>query len=247
MTSTIEAPTGVCLVTGASRGIGHTIATTLADQGFFVLGTATSSSGQAAIDKVLGKGRGWVLDLGQPETIDAAVKDIQDQHGPISVLINNAGITRDQLLLRLKDEDWQAVLETNLTGTMRLTRACLKGMVKNRHGRIVSVSSVVASTGNPGQTNYAAAKAGLEGFSRALALEVAARGITCNVVAPGFIATDMTAQLSDEQRERLLETIPAKRLGDAADVAALVAFLASPAAGYITGQTLHVNGGMYLT
>jgi 3-oxoacyl-[acyl-carrier protein] reductase len=235
------------LVTGASRGIGYTIATTLADQGFFVLGTATSSSGQAAIDESLGNGRGWVLDLGQPETIDAAVKDIQDQHGPISVLINNAGITRDQLLLRLKDEDWQAVLETNLTGTMRLTRACLKGMVKNRHGRIVSVSSVVASTGNPGQTNYAAAKAGLEGFSRALALEVAARGITCNVVAPGFIATDMTAQLSDEQRERLLETIPAKRLGDAADVAALVAFLASPAAGYITGQTLHVNGGMYLT
>jgi 3-oxoacyl-[acyl-carrier protein] reductase len=235
------------LVTGASRGIGYTIATTLADQGFFVLGTATSSSGQAAIDESLGNGRGWVLDLGQPETIDAAVQDIQDQHGPISVLINNAGITRDQLLLRLKDEDWQAVLETNLTGTMRLTRACLKGMVKNRHGRIVSVSSVVASTGNPGQTNYAAAKAGLEGFSRALALEVAARGITCNVVAPGFIATDMTAQLSDEQRERLLETIPAKRLGDAADVAALVAFLASPAAGYITGQTLHVNGGMYLT
>ena len=224
-----------------------TIATTLADQGFFVLGTATSSTGQAAIDESLGTGRGWVLDLGEPERIDAAVKDIQDQHGPISVLINNAGITRDQLLLRLKDEDWQAVLETNLTGTMRLTRACLKGMVKNRQGRIVSVSSVVASTGNPGQTNYAAAKAGLEGFSRALALEVAARGITCNVVAPGFIVTDMTAQLSDEQRERLLETIPAKRLGDAADVAALVAFLAGPAAGYITGQTLHVNGGMYLT
>lgn len=202
-----------------------------------MLGTATSSSGQAAIDESLGNGRGWVLDLGQPETIDAAVKDIQDQHGPISVLINNAGITRDQLLLRLKDEDWQAVLETNLTGTMRLTRACLKGMVKNRHGRIVSVSSVVASTGNPGQTNYAAAKAGLEGFSRALALEVAARGITCNVVAPGFIATDMTAQLSDEQRERLLETIPAKRLGDAADVAALVAFW--PAQRRVTSQAKH--------
>ena len=246
MTANDQHASGVCLVTGASRGIGQTIATTLATQGFDVFGTATSSAGQAVIESNLGQGRGLVLDLSQPESIETAVTAVQQQHGPISVLVNNAGITRDQLLLRLKDEDWQAVLDANLTGTMRVSRACLKGMVKNRHGRIISLSSVVASTGNPGQTNYAAAKAGLEGFSRALALEVAARGVTCNVVAPGFIATDMTAQLSDEQRDRLLASIPAKRLGDPGDVAACVGFLASAAASYVTGQTLHVNGGMYL-
>ncbi len=247
MTTQENATTGVCLVTGASRGIGQVIATTLADKGHRVMGTATSSAGQASIEKALGAGCGFVLDLAQAHSIDETVKEIQARHGAIDVLVNNAGITRDQLLMRLKDEDWQAVIDANLTGTMRITRACLRGMLKKRHGRIINVSSVVASTGNPGQTNYAAAKAGLEGFSRALALEVAARGVTCNVVAPGFIETDMTAELSDDQRQRLLEAIPAQRLGKPADVAACVSFLASSQAAYMTGQTLHVNGGMYLT
>ncbi|MEX0915496.1 MAG: 3-oxoacyl-ACP reductase FabG [Wenzhouxiangellaceae bacterium] len=237
----------VALVTGASRGIGAAIADTLKTHGADVFGTATSESGAQAIGERLGEGRGLVLDVRDAEAAPAMIKTIVERASAPTILVNNAAVTRDQLLMRLKDEDWLEVLDTNLTGAMRLSRACLKGMLKARGGRIVSISSVVGYSGNPGQTNYAAAKAGLAGFSRSLAQEIAARGITVNVVAPGFIDTDMTRALEQDQRDRLAATIPLGRLGQPDDIAATVAWLASPAAAYITGQTIHVNGGMYMT
>lgn len=237
----------VALVTGASRGIGQAIAAHLKSVGMDVYGTATSVAGADLISEALGAGKGLVLRVDDPTSINDALAMITEQGDAVSVLVNNAGITKDQLLLRQREEDWQQVIDTNLTGAARLTRLLLKGMVKQRFGRLIHISSVVASMGNAGQSNYAAAKAGLEGFSRAVALEVASRNITSNVVAPGFIETDMTAQLSSEQQERLSASIPAGRLGTVEDIASCVGFLASAQASYITGQTIHVNGGMYLT
>lgn len=237
----------VVLVTGASRGIGQATADWLKAMGGDVFGTATSESGAERIGERLGEGRGLVLDVTDPDAITEAVATIKERAGAVTVLVNNAAITRDQLLMRLKDEDWDAVLDTNLRGVMRMTRACLRGMLKERFGRIISVSSVVGYSGNPGQTNYAAAKAGVAGFSRSVAHELGSRGITANIVAPGFIETDMTAELDDKQRQRLTESIPLNRLGTVEDVAATVGFLAAEASGYLTGQTLHVNGGMYMT
>ncbi|MEM1080575.1 MAG: 3-oxoacyl-ACP reductase FabG [Pseudomonadota bacterium] len=237
----------VALVSGASRGIGAAIADQLRALGADVFGTATSESGAASIADRLGQGRGLVLDVKDAAGIQALVESIQDQAAAPTVLINNAAVTRDQLLMRLKDDDWDEVLATNLTGAMRLARACLRGMLKARQGRIINISSVVGYSGNPGQTNYAASKAGLAGFSRSLAQEIAGRNITVNVIAPGFIATDMTEALEDAQRERLVASIPAARLGQPEDIAQAVAWLASDAAAYVTGQTLHVNGGMYMT
>lgn len=237
----------VALVTGASRGIGAAIADRLRVLGADVFGTATSEAGAERISERLGDGRGLVLDVRDDAAVVDRVKHVTSAASAPTLLVNNAAVTRDQLLMRLKDEDWAEVIDTNLTGTMRLARACLRGMLKARGGRIIGISSVVGYSGNPGQANYAAAKAGLAGFSRALAQEVAARGITVNVVAPGFIDTDMTRALDDAQRDRLAETIPLGRLGEPADIAAAVAWLASPSAGYVTGQTLHVNGGMFMT
>ena len=237
----------VALVTGASRGIGAAIADRLRVLGADVVGTATSEAGAERISERLGDGRGLVLDVRDDAAVVDRVKHVTSAASAPTLLVNNAAVTRDQLLMRLKDEDWAEVIDTNLTGTMRLARACLRGMLKARGGRIIGISSVVGYSGNPGQANYAAAKAGLAGFSRALAQEVAARGITVNVVAPGFINTDMTRALDDAQRDRLAETIPLGRLGEPADIAAAVAWLASPSAGYVTGQTLHVNGGMFMT
>lgn len=235
------------LVTGATRGIGRAIAAHLADAGAFVIGTATSDTGAASISAELGtRGLGLVLDVTRAEQVDAVLARIEAEHGGVSVLVNNAGITRDQLLLRMKDEDFDAVLQTNLGSVYRLSKGCLKGMLKRRFGRIISISSVVGSMGNPGQSNYAAAKAGIAGFSRALAREVGSRGITVNVIAPGYIATDMTAGLDDKQREALTAQIAMGRLGEPADIARAVTFLADPATSYITGETLHVNGGMYM-
>jgi len=237
----------VALVTGASRGIGASIADALAAAGADVFGTATSEAGAVSIAERLGHGRGLVLDVRDGDAVSSVLGAIGELAGAPTVLVNNAAVTRDQLLMRLNDDDWADVLDTNLSGAMRLSRACLKGMLKARGGRIVSISSVVGYAGNPGQTNYAAAKAGLAGFSRSLAREVAARGITVNVVAPGFIDTDMTRELDEAQRERLMQSIPLGRLGTPTDIAATVAWLASPAAAYVTGQTIHVNGGMYMT
>ena len=237
----------VVLVTGASRGIGQATAEWLKTMGGDVFGTATSESGAARIAERLGEGRGLVLDVTDAEAITDTVATIKERAGAVTILVNNAAITRDQLLMRLKDDDWDAVLDTNLRGVMRMTRACLRGMLKERFGRIVSLSSVVAYSGNPGQSNYAAAKAAVAGFSRSIAHELGSRGITANVVAPGFIETDMTAELDDKQRQRLTDSIPLDRLGSVEDVAAAVGFLASGASAYVTGQTLHVNGGMYMT
>jgi len=240
----------VALVTGASRGIGQAILHALARSGMQVIGTATSDHGAAAIGAALAEaglaGRGARLDVREPAAVEALLADIEAREGTLSVLVNNAGITRDNLLMRMKDEEWDDILATNLTPVFRLSRAVIRPMMKSRYGRIISITSVVGHAGNAGQTNYAAAKAGLAGFSKSLAREVGSRGITVNCVAPGFIDTDMTRALSDAQREALLGSIPAGRLGLADDVAAAVAFLASPAAGYITGETLHVNGGMYM-
>lgn len=237
----------VVLVTGASRGIGQATAAWLKTLGGQVFGTATSSTGADQISERLGSGRGLVLDVTDGEAVTATIAEITSQAGPVEILVNNAAITRDQLLMRLKDEDWDQVIATNLTGAMRMTRACLRGMLKARFGRIINISSVVGYSGNPGQGNYCAAKAGLAGFSRAIAHEVGSRGITSNVIAPGFIDTDMTRALDDAQRDRLQGTIPLGRLGEVDDIAACAGFLASPASAYITGQTLHVNGGMYMT
>ena len=234
------------LVTGASRGIGAAIAERLVQAGYQVTGTATSEAGAAAIAERLGpNNRGCVLDVSQDASVDALLEGVGDAW-PL-ILVNNAGITRDNLLMRMKSDEWHNVISANLDGLYRLCKPLLRPMMKARFGRIVNVSSVVARMGNAGQTNYAAAKAGIEGFSRALAAEVGARGITVNVVAPGFIETDMTEKLSEEQRKTLTERVPAARLGTPADIAAAVAYLVSEEAGYITGETLHINGGLYMT
>jgi len=240
----------VALVTGASRGIGAAIADRLAELGSRVIGTATSEAGAAAITARLNaleaNHRGVVLDVNDASACEQLLADIASAAGAVSILVNNAGITRDQILLRMKDEDWDAVMTTNLGSVFRLSKTCLRAMMKARHGRIISISSVVGSMGNAGQANYAASKAGMEGFTRSLAREVGSRGITVNVVAPGFIDTDMTRSLDEGQRNELLKGIPLQRLGQPRDIAAAVAFLASAAGGYITGHTLHVNGGMYM-
>ncbi len=238
----------IALVTGASRGIGAAIADLLAAQGAKVVGTATSESGAAAIGERLAAhgGAGRVLDVTNAAAVEGLIESIGKEFGPVSILVNNAGITRDQLLMRMKDEDWQVILDTNLTSVYRTSKAVLRGMMKARKGRIISIASVVGVTGNPGQANYAAAKAGIIAFSKSLAREIGSRGITVNVVAPGFIDTDMTRALSEEQRNALLGQIALGRLGAVQDIAQAVAFLASTAAGYITGETLHVNGGMYM-
>ncbi|HEX7326765.1 MAG TPA: 3-oxoacyl-ACP reductase FabG [Rhodanobacteraceae bacterium] len=238
----------IALVTGASRGIGAAIADELAAQGARVVGTATSDAGAAAITARLSPagGEGRVLNVTDGAGVVALIEAVVAAHGGVSILVNNAGITRDQLLLRMKDEDWQAVLDTDLTSVYRMSKAVLRSMMKARKGRIINIASVVGATGNPGQANYAAAKAGIIAFSKSLAREVGSRGITVNVVAPGFIDTDMTRVLGEEQRKTLERTIALGRLGAPVDVARAVAFLASPAAAYITGETLHVNGGMYM-
>jgi 3-oxoacyl-[acyl-carrier protein] reductase len=240
----------IALVTGASRGIGKAIAQELAKAGATVIGTATSDSGAQGISQWLieggFKGRGLVVDVSKPESIDALLKDIDGKEGAPTILVNNAGITRDNLLLRMKPEEWDEIMNTNLGSVYRLSKAVLRGMMKARRGRIISIASVVGVMGNAGQTNYAAAKAGIIGFSKSLAREVGSRNITVNVVAPGFIATDMTAQLPAEQQQQLATQVALGRLGTPEDIAHAVAFLASPQAGYITGETLHVNGGMYM-
>ena len=237
----------VALVTGASRGIGAGIAERLAADGLFVVGTATTDAGAAAIAERLGdSGSGATLDIADPQSVEALVERLAESPGMPSVLVNNAGITRDNLLLRMSAADWQAVVDTNLTGLYRITRPLLRSMVRDRWGRIISLSSVVARMGNPGQANYVASKAAVEGFTRALALELGSRGVTANTVAPGFIESDMTAALNEQQTTRMLERIPLGRVGSGQDVANAVAFLASDQAGYITGETLHVNGGLYL-
>ena len=238
----------IALVTGASRGIGAAIAARLAADGAIVIGTATTPEGAARISETLAPqgGRGAVLDVVDQASIDVLLREIDAKEGAIGILCNNAGITRDTLLLRMKQEDWDAVINTNLASVFRLSKAVLRGMMKARKGRIISIASVVGATGNAGQANYAAAKAGIIGFTKSLAREVGSRGITANVVAPGFIDTDMTRALSEDQRAALNTQIPLARLGQPADIAAAVAFLASPGASYITGETLHVNGGMYM-
>jgi 3-oxoacyl-[acyl-carrier protein] reductase len=238
----------VALVTGASRGIGAAIADQLADGGARVFGTATSDAGAAAISERNVAGlSGLRLDVNDADGIKSVLGEISAEAGAPTILVNNAGVTRDQLLMRMSEDDWTTVLDTNLRSVYRLSKACLRGMMKAREGRIISIASVIGAMGNAGQANYAAAKAGMMGFSRSLAREVGSRGITVNVVAPGFIDTDMTRKLNDAQREAMLKDIPLKRLGEANDIAATVSFLASGSASYITGQTIHVNGGMYVT
>ena len=238
----------VALVTGASRGIGAAIADELAAQGATVIGTATSEAGAKAIaDRLAANGgHGRVLNVSEAESIDTLIEGIAKDVGPISILVNNAGITRDNLLMRMKDEDWQAILDTNLTSVYRTSKAVMRAMMKARKGRIINIASVVGVTGNAGQTNYAAAKAGIIAFSKSLAKEIGSRGVTVNVVAPGYIATDMTKDLPEDAKQALMSQIALGRLGEPADIARAVAFLAGPAAAYITGETLHVNGGMYM-
>ena len=240
----------VAIVTGASRGIGAEIADTLAQAGAKVAGTATTEAGAQAIAQRLANisagNSGEVLDVNDPDGAAGLVNQVSSTLGQPTILVNNAGITRDQILMRMKEEDWDEVIDTNLRSVFRLSKACLRGMMKARNGRIISIASVVGAMGNAGQTNYAAAKAGMMGFSRSLAREIGSRNITVNVVAPGFIDTDMTQALDDKQREVLLKGIPLQRLGEPQDIAATVLFLASAQGGYITGQTLHVNGGMYM-
>ncbi|MFC2436233.1 MAG: 3-oxoacyl-ACP reductase FabG [Aggregatibacter sp.] len=238
----------IALVTGATRGIGRAVAEELVSKGAFVIGTATSEKGADSISAYLGeKGKGLVLNVADQASIDAVLEQIKQEFGDIDILVNNAGITRDNLLMRMKDEEWFDILQTNLSSVYHLSKAMLRTMMKKRFGRIINIGSVVGSMGNAGQTNYCAAKAGLIGFSKALAKEVASRGITVNVVAPGFIATDMTDVLSEELKNNLLTQIPAGRLGEPKDIAKAVAFLASEDASYINGTTLHVNGGMYMS
>jgi 3-oxoacyl-[acyl-carrier protein] reductase len=238
----------IALVTGASRGIGAAIADRLAALGAIVVGTATSESGAATIGERLAAhgGHGRVLDVTDSTAVEALIDGIGKELGAVSILVNNAGVTRDQLLMRMKEDDWQAILDTNLTSVYRTSKAVMRGMMKAKKGRIISIASVVGLTGNPGQSNYAAAKAGIIAFSKSLAREIGSRGITVNVVAPGFIDTDMTRALPEDAKQALLGQIALGRLGEASDIAQAVAFLASPAARYITGETLHVNGGMYM-
>jgi len=238
----------IVLVTGASRGIGAAIADELAAMGATVIGTATSENGAAAIGERLAShgGHGRVLNVTDGAAVEGLIDGIAKEFGAVSILVNNAGITRDQLLMRMKDEDWQAIIDTNLTSVYRTSKAVMRGMMKARKGRIISIASVIGLTGNPGQSNYAAAKAGIIAFSKSLAREIGSRGITVNVVAPGFIDTDMTRALPEESKQALLGQIALGRLGEATDIAKAVGFLASPAAAYITGETLHVNGGMYM-
>lgn len=240
----------VALVTGASRGIGRAIAEQLATNGYTVVGTATSDGGAQSISSYLQEagngGCGMKLNVADPENVTSVIKEIAQQFGAPLVLVNNAGITRDNLLMRMKSEEWSDVIDTNLNALYRVSKACLRGMTKARWGRIINITSVVGSMGNAGQSNYAATKAGAEGFSRALARELGSRAVTVNAVAPGFIDTDMTRELSEEQRDLMLGQIPLGRLGAPQEIAALVAFLCSDAAGYITGETVHINGGMYM-
>ena len=238
----------IALVTGASRGIGQAIAKHLAKQGATVIGTATSASGAAAISQYLtdvgNKGKGLALDVNDAAGVNAVIESIQKEFGAVMILVNNAGITRDNLLMRMGDAEWDDIIDTNLRSVFRLSRAVMRGMMKAKGGRIINISSVVGVAGNGGQTNYAAAKAGMIGFSKALAREIGSRNITVNCVAPGFISTAMTDKLSDEQKARILTVVPAGRMGEAGEIAAAVLYLASPEAGYVTGATLHVNGGM---
>ena len=247
--SEVNGAVRIALVTGASRGIGAAIAQELAARGYRVIGTATTDAGAEKISAALAAHagcRGAALDVNDLAAAEALIDSIVKEQGSLQVLVNNAGITRDMLAMRLKDEDWDAVLDTNLKAVFRMSRAVIKPMMKQRYGRIISITSVVGASGNPGQANYAAAKAGVAGMTRALARELGSRGITVNCVAPGFIATDMTAALGDEQQKALSTQIPLGRLGQPADIAAAVAYLASPQAGYVTGQELHVNGGMFM-
>lgn len=241
----------ITLVTGASRGIGRAIAETLGKQGATVVGTATSEKGAQAISDYFAEagitGKGMMLDVADSDSVSDVLASIAKEFGAIQVLVNNAGITRDNLLMRMKDDEWDSIINTNLTSVYRTSKACMRGMMKARKGRIISISSVVGSSGNAGQSNYAAAKAGLVGFSKSLAREVGSRGITVNVVAPGFIDTDMTKALPEAQREALQKEIPLKKLGSAQDIANAVLFLASDMGEYVTGETLHVNGGMYMS
>lgn len=240
----------IAIVTGASRGIGAAIADFLGNAGATVVGTATTDKGSDAISERFKNagvtGKGLRLNVSETESIEAFVKTVQDEFGVPTVLVNNAGITRDNLLMRMSDDEWSSVIDTNLNSIFRLSKACLRGMMKARWGRIINISSVVGAMGNPGQSNYAATKAGVAGFARALAAEVGSRGITVNTVAPGFIDTDMTKELPEAQREALLSQIPLNRLGDPNEIASVVAFLASDGAAYVTGTTIHVNGGMYM-
>lgn len=241
----------ITLVTGASRGIGRAIAETLGKAGATVIGTATSEKGAAAISQYFKEsginGIGKMLNVTDTDSIDSILKEITTEFGAITILVNNAGITRDNLMLRMKEDEWSDIMATNLTSVYRLSKACLKGMMKARQGRIISISSVVGATGNAGQANYAAAKAGVVGFSKSLAQEIGSRGITVNVVAPGFIDTDMTKELPEEQRKKLMSNIPLGKLGEPEDIANAVLFLASDMGSYISGETLHVNGGMYMS
>jgi len=241
----------ITLVTGASRGIGKAIAESLGKAGATVIGTATSESGANSISAYFKEaginGVGKVLNVTEIDSIDGLIKDITTDFGAITILVNNAGITRDNLMLRMKEDEWNDIISTNLTSVYRLSKACLKGMMKAKQGRIISISSVVGATGNAGQANYAAAKAGVVGFSKSLAQEIGSRGITVNVVAPGFIDTDMTRELPEDQRNKLLSNIPLRKLGQAEDIANAVVFLASDMGAYISGETLHVNGGMYMS
>lgn len=240
----------IALVTGASRGIGRAVALSLAQKGAYVIGTATTESGADSISALFQEhqvqGEGQVLDVTNQESVDSLLEKLTEQQKNPAILVNNAGITADNLLLRMDDDEWFRVIETNLSSVYRLSKACLKPMFRARWGRIISVGSVVGSSGNPGQSNYTAAKAGVVGFSKSLAAEMGSRGITVNVVAPGFIDTEMTASLPDFVKEEMLKRIPMKRLGHVSDIAEVVAFLASDVAGYITGETIHVNGGMYM-
>ncbi|MEQ1739439.1 MAG: 3-oxoacyl-ACP reductase FabG [Methyloglobulus sp.] len=237
----------VALVTGASRGIGKAIAEKLAEDGFFVVGTATTDSGAEAISAYLAdNGKGLKLNVADPDSIEATIKTVNDSFGAPTVLVNNAGVTKDNLLMRMKDDEWNDIINTNLTSVFRMSKAVLRGMMKAKTGRIINISSVVGATGNAGQANYAAAKAGMIGFAKSMAKEVGSRNITINTVAPGFIDTDMTKELGEDVKNTLLAGIPLGRLGSAAEIAHAVAFLASEGAAYITGETLHVNGGMFM-
>ncbi len=235
------------MVTGASRGIGRAIAEKLAEDSFFVIGTATTNTGANSISAFLGEnGKGLVLNVTDPQSIEDVIKTVSDEYGAPVVLVNNAGITKDNLLMRMKDEEWDDIINTNLTSVFRMSKAVLRGMMKARKGRIINISSVVGATGNAGQANYAAAKAGMIGFAKSMAKEVGSRNITINTVAPGFIDTDMTKELTDDIKNSLLASIPLSRLGEAREIAHAVAFLASEGAAYITGETLHVNGGLFM-